>query len=97
MVGEGDVGGDPLNDLGDGGDVGPQVGRQLRVVEQGEEPGLEALVGVGDVDGQQPADVGAVGGDARRLAQRGDAQRAGVPVAERVDDVQFAGAMVLAE
>ena len=70
VVGERDVRPRALGDLADRGDVALQVGVELGVGELGERPGLDAVVAVGDVDGQQAADVGAVDRRARGLRAR---------------------------
>ena len=78
-----------LDDLAHGGHVGVQVAVDLGVAEVVERRAPRCPRSVGDVDRQQAADVGPVDGRARRGAPRApDDQRAGVPVARRVDPVQ---------
>ena len=57
-----------LGDLAHRGDVALEVGVELGVGELGERARLDAVVAVGDVDGQQAAEVGAVDRRARGLA-----------------------------
>ena len=90
-------------DLAHGGDVGVDVGGDLGVGAVGERARLDALVAVGDVDGQQRADVGTVDGAASAPAPSGSpAQRAARaarprPSPRRVDERVSLGMAVLAE
>ena len=61
VVGQRDVGAHALGDLADGGDVALDVALELLVGAVQERLGVEALVAVVDVDGQQVADVRAGG------------------------------------
>ncbi len=64
MVGESGVDpAGPLADVRDRGDVGVDVGLDLHLGQIVECASGETDVGVGDIDGEQPADVGEIGGD----------------------------------
>jgi hypothetical protein len=97
VVGERDVGAGALGDLADRGDVALQVGVELCVGEVGERARLDAVVAVGDVDGQQAAEIGTVDRRVRGLRPRGHPQRAVVPVARSVDPLLLERLALLAE
>ena len=97
VVGERDVGPGARGDLADRGDVALEVGRELVLAEVLERARLDALVAVGHVDGQQPAEVGPVDGRARRVAAHLELQRAPVPVAGGVDPRERERLAVLAQ
>ena len=71
-----------------GGDVAVDVRGDLLVAEVRIRSRLDAVVAVGHVDGQQPADVGPVDGRARGVAPDPHVQRPAVPVAGGVDPGQ---------
>ena len=97
VVGQRHVGPRAGDDVADGGHVGLDVGGDLGVAALGERAGRHALVAVGDVDGQEVADVGPPGRHAHRLAQDLDARRAALPGADGVDERELLGPAVLAE
>ncbi len=88
------------NHIAHGRDVRIEITVELGVAQVGERLHLEALVAVEDVDREQPADVGAVNGDAAGppgIANLLHLEPATVPVADRVDPVQLRCTPVLAE
>ena len=97
MVRQPDVGRCQLGHLAHRGGVGRDVGVDLGVAQLRVGARVEALVLVGDVDGQRAADVRQVGGAADRFAQRFDAQRPVLPAADRIDERQIGRVAVLAE
>ena len=86
-----------LDDLAHGGDVRLQIAVQLVLGELLERAGLDAVVAIGDVDGQQAAEVRAVDRGLCRRAPLLDAQSAGVPVARRIHPLQLERRALLAE
>ena len=113
VVGERQLGARQRLDLGNRGHVGLDVAADLGVAAAGEGTGFEALVAVGDINGQKPADVGAVDGAAAaggraalnrrperarpRRAQLAHAQFARVPVPGRGRERQALGVALLGE
>ena len=97
VVGERDVRPRPRDDLRDGRDVALHVRGDLRLVEILERTRLDAVVAVGHVDRQQPADVRPVDRRPRRVAPDRQLELAAVPVAGRVDPRQVQRRAVLAE
>ena len=84
-------------DLAHGLHVCLHIGEQLGVAAVGERARFDALVAVGDVNGQQGADVGAVDRTAHRIAHRPHAQAPAFPVAGGVDEGVRLGVALLAE
>ena len=98
VVGERDVRRDALGHLAHGGDVGVDVAVELGLGEIGERPRVDALVAIGHVQRQQPADVGPV--DGRRGPARGGRVTHSAPESQSpdgVDPVQRQRIAVLAE
>ena len=100
MVGERQLRAHELAQLAHGGDVGSQVARELRIGAAQERARLDALVAIGHVHRQQPADVGPVHAAATgplRRAHLAHAQGPAVPVSDGVHERLLLGVAVLAE
>jgi hypothetical protein len=97
VVGERDVGTGALGHLAHGGHVGRQVSLDLVVGQVRERARLHALVAVGDVERQEPADVRPVHRGLDGLAAHGQRELPAVPVACRVDPVKRQRVAVLTE
>ena len=86
-----------LGDVAHRRHVGGDVGLQLLVGEIGEGSCLHAVVAVGDVHREQPADVRPIDGAAHRLAPGAHPQLPALPRPHRVDPVQPLGRPVLGQ
>jgi hypothetical protein len=87
----------PRHDLRDRGDVALHVVGDLRVAQLRVGARDHAVVAVGDVHRQQPAEIGPVGERARRVAAHVQLQRTAVPVTRGVDPRELERRPVLAE
>jgi hypothetical protein len=97
VVGERDLGAGAGGGLADGGDVGLDVAVELLVGQVRKGAGVGALVAIGDVERQQPADVRPVDRCARRRAAHVNLELAVVPLTGGVDPVELERVAVLAE
>ena len=101
VVGEGGV--DPPyggRDVADRGDVRLDIALDLAVAQLVEDPGLESLVGVLDIERQEPADIRQIRGHRPRsgeLPKPLDLELAALPAPHRLHPFQTGRVGVLAE